>query len=53
MGLSVFTFLLKLAASSKPFVLNVVTNGNEDPPDVGNRGFALTYNQQRCGSDLV
>ena len=31
----------------KPFVLYSVTNGNETP-DIGNRGFWLTYSQNMC-----
>lgn len=41
------TVCIYLSASSKPFVLTVVTNGN-DQDDVGNRGFSLDYTQQRC-----
>lgn len=42
-------------ASSKPFVLTVVTNGNEtatppNTPDIGNRGFCLNYRQLPCGA---
>lgn len=38
---------------AKPFVLYVVTDGNEGatattPPDVANRGFSLTYTQIAC-----
>ncbi|RVE49248.1 hypothetical protein evm_006140 [Chilo suppressalis] len=40
-------------SAAKPFVLYVVTNGNEgatptSPPDVANRGFSLTYAQVAC-----
>ncbi|CAG9558262.1 unnamed protein product [Danaus chrysippus] len=40
-------------SNAKPFVLYVVTNGNEGvtattPPDVANRGFSLTYTQVAC-----
>ncbi|KAL3283752.1 hypothetical protein HHI36_017921 [Cryptolaemus montrouzieri] len=39
---------------SKPFVLTVVTNGNETStlgPDVGNVGFCLNYRQILCTAD--
>ncbi|CAK1588200.1 unnamed protein product [Parnassius mnemosyne] len=40
-------------STAKPFVLYVVTNGNEGatattPPDVANRGFSLVYTQIAC-----
>lgn len=41
-----------LAASSKPFVLTVVTNGDE-ATDAGNRGFALMYSQQQCTTSML
>lgn len=34
-------------AGTKPFVLTVITDGNE-LNDVGNRGFSLSYTQARC-----
>lgn len=34
-------------ASSKPFVLNIVTDANE-AGDIGNRGFSLDFTQRRC-----
>lgn len=42
-----------ITANAKPFVLYVVTNGNEGvtattPPDVANRGFSLMYTQVAC-----
>ncbi|XP_044758514.1 uncharacterized protein LOC123316484 [Coccinella septempunctata] len=41
---------------SKPFVLTVVTNGNETStlgPDVGNVGFCLNYRQRLCTADTA
>ncbi|KAJ3636082.1 hypothetical protein MTP99_008921 [Tenebrio molitor] len=40
-----------VVSSSKPFVLTVVTNGNEIN-DTQNRGFSLTYTQRRCSMTL-
>uniref|UniRef100_A0A1E1WFY2 CUB domain-containing protein n=2 Tax=Pectinophora gossypiella TaxID=13191 RepID=A0A1E1WFY2_PECGO len=42
-----------VTSASKPFVLYVVTNGDEGatattPPDVANRGFSLAYAQIAC-----
>jgi hypothetical protein len=42
---------LDVSGSSKPFVLTVVTNGNEIN-DTQNRGFSLTYTQRRCSMTL-
>lgn len=39
-----------ITASSKPFVLTTVTDGNDNPPDAANRGFALTYTQIACAN---
>lgn len=39
-------------ASSKPFVLTVVTNGDE-ATDAGNRGFSLMYAQQQCSTTAL
>ncbi|GJQ88053.1 hypothetical protein Trydic_g12974 [Trypoxylus dichotomus] len=36
-----------LTSGTKPFVLTVVTDGDE-ANDVGNRGFSLSYTQLRC-----
>lgn len=32
---------------ARPFVIYTVTNGNETP-DIGNRGWYLTYSQNQC-----
>ena len=53
-----FLFLTKyqlyFAASSKPFVLTVVTDGSDVPPtDVANRGFSLMYTQNQCSGALL
>ncbi|XP_071452341.1 uncharacterized protein [Hetaerina americana] len=45
--------LVPTTTSSKPFVLTVVTNGDElavapNPPDSGNRGFCLNFRQMVC-----
>ncbi|KAH1002401.1 uncharacterized protein LOC109541859 [Dendroctonus ponderosae] len=37
---------------SKPFVLTVVTNGNE-VNDTGNRGFSLSFTQELCSGALI
>ncbi|CAG9781866.1 unnamed protein product [Diatraea saccharalis] len=42
-----------VSSAAKPFVLYVVTNGDEgatinSPPDVANRGFSLAYTQIAC-----
>uniref|UniRef100_A0AAG5D896 CUB domain-containing protein n=1 Tax=Anopheles atroparvus TaxID=41427 RepID=A0AAG5D896_ANOAO len=37
------------SASTRPFVLYTVTNGNETP-DVANRGFRLVYDQNACAA---
>ncbi|CAG9769869.1 unnamed protein product [Ceutorhynchus assimilis] len=39
-------------SSSKPFVMTVVTNGNE-VNDTGNRGFSLAFSQQLCAGTLM
>lgn len=39
--------LLDTTTNTKPFVLYVVTNGNEDM-DISNRGFYLSYQQNPC-----
>jgi hypothetical protein len=41
-------FYFPFLASSKPFVLTVVTDG-DDMSDVANRGFSLNYQQLPCG----
>lgn len=46
--------MLTITGYSKPFVLTVVTNGNETStlgPDVGNIGFCLNYRQRLCTAD--
>lgn len=42
-----------ISASSKPFVMTVVTNADEGTTDIANRGFSLSYAQQACGSTLI
>lgn len=42
-----YNFVLIFTAASTPFVLTVVTDGDETN-DIGNRGFSLTYTQQPC-----
>lgn len=34
-------------STARPFVIYTVTNGNETP-DIGNRGWYLTYSQNMC-----
>jgi len=39
-------------AYSKPFILTVVTDGNE-VNDTGNRGFSLSFQQEQCSGTLI
>jgi hypothetical protein len=43
----VLTEISLFAASARPFVLNVVTDGDEEQ-DIANRGFNLMYRQIPC-----
>lgn len=39
--------LQSTTSNTRPFVIYSVTNGNETP-DIGNRGWSLSYTQNMC-----